>query len=56
MSAYTQWYVLVVVPKEEWREVQAITRLDAEHEAAKGTLGVVKVLHWSEYEAEASHE
>jgi hypothetical protein len=60
MGPNTQWYVLTarLLPDKSvlniWITVSALTREDARTEALlePGVTGVVKILHWSEFEDE----
>ena len=51
MSADTDWYVKVIVTKEEWREVSAITKSEALDQAykLKDVVSVIEIKHWSEF-------
>lgn len=53
MGADTSFYVTVLRTHEETIEVQAVTRLDAEHEALRqpGVVAVKEVTHWMEHES-----
>ena len=64
MGANTQWYVLTarLLPDKSilniWITVSALTREDAWTEALlePGVTGVVKILHWSEFEESKYYE
>ncbi len=50
MGANTTYYVRVVIEKEEWRKISALTAADARLEAKQDpdVLFCKEVLHWSE--------
>ncbi len=58
MSANTTYYVRCIVPREEWREISALTAQDARELAEQlgPTISTGEVLHWSEMEQRRNEE